>query len=145
MSGSDSPSAPEFAVNEEDVTYNGALLMKHVMEKGWQTGGVLALVATPIGAFRAFRQQGSWEPGEAMASRALRYARKSAIPTVLVTGALGLARIAQYEDKGAALADRAYRLHFNGSQNRCDQFSRVRGEERRWDGDVGNVGRLRSG
>lgn len=40
---------------------------------------------------------------------------------------MGIARIMSYEDRPEALADRAYRLHYNASQNRTDTFARVRG------------------
>ncbi len=44
-----------------------------------------------------------------------------------VAAILGVARLASQEDLKAAVEDRAYRLHYNKSQNRADLFAQVGG------------------
>lgn len=48
----------------------------------------------------------------------------------LPAAVLGAVRIAGYEERKAALEDRAYRLHYNAGQNRVDRFAQVGGGPR---------------
>lgn len=83
-----SSASPDFTCDPADIYGNGGHLMRHVLEKGWQAGGVVGLfVVTPIQVVRHYRATGSWD---GKLDRALRIGRKGAIGTLLVAGVTGL-------------------------------------------------------
>lgn len=101
-------------------TYNATLLMKHVLEKGFQFGSVLGTVAVvPIAMWRKSENRSP--------AKALKILGTSALvgtAFALVLGSTKMARIPA-DEFADGMQDRAYRLHYNKGQNRADTFSRV--------------------
>ena len=104
----------------DSMTKNAARLYFHLIEKGFQAGGVVGLgLVLPI---LAYRRRG----GKNSVNSLLRAQGTSSLVGVGTTCLLmGPMKISKWEDKAAGFQDRAYRLHFNQSQNRADTFAHI--------------------
>eukprot|EP00884_Botryococcus_braunii_P015791 jgi/Botrbrau1/2896/Bobra.0036s0038.1 len=100
-------------------------LFRHILEKGFQMGGVLGLgVVVPIVAYRSRKAHGALINSE-LTPAVLAALAKSGIGFTTLAGALGAARVFGAGIPEEGIEDRAYRLHFNQGQNRTDKFSRI--------------------
>ncbi|KAL4419248.1 hypothetical protein ABPG77_001186 [Micractinium sp. CCAP 211/92] len=113
----------DFDPTLDSVELNTARVMGHVIEKGFQLGGVLgSVLVAPITVFRQSRKGLSPRAALPLAAGAI---YKTVLASTALTGAMGAVRLAQLEDLKAGVEDRAYRLHYNQGQNRADLFARV--------------------
>lgn len=74
----------EFDPTTRTTLRNGSTLGLHIVEKGFQTGGFLALTLfVPIAAIRGYRATGAWA---VLGAKALETGARSAAITTLLTG-----------------------------------------------------------
>uniref|UniRef100_A0A7S0WV59 Uncharacterized protein n=1 Tax=Chlamydomonas leiostraca TaxID=1034604 RepID=A0A7S0WV59_9CHLO len=89
-------------------------LLAHILEKGFQAGGVLAIPIAPALAY--FKANGVFTP-EVLT----RFAGYTAASLIGATGVMAGAKFTQIDRDG--FEDRVYRLHYNAGQNRTDRLS----------------------
>uniref|UniRef100_A0A7S0RSA7 Uncharacterized protein n=1 Tax=Chlamydomonas leiostraca TaxID=1034604 RepID=A0A7S0RSA7_9CHLO len=89
-------------------------LLAHILEKGFQAGGVLAIPIAPALAY--FKANGVFTP-EVLT----RFAGYTAASLIGATGVMAGAKFTQISREG--FEDRVYRLHHNTSQHRNDRLS----------------------
>lgn len=112
-------SEADFDPSRDSLLLNMARLFRHTASKGVQAGGVVGLAAVaPALAFRDIRKTGTTSSAKILAA-----VGRTAAVTLGVSIAMTVVRMAMYEDLKPALEDRAYRLHYNEGQNRCDLFA----------------------
>ncbi|KAL4431257.1 hypothetical protein ABPG75_006513 [Micractinium tetrahymenae] len=113
----------EFDPTLDSVELNTARVMGHVVEKGFQLGGVLGSgVVAPVMFFRHSRRGVSPRAALPLVAGAV---YKTVLASTVLTGAMGAVVLARVDDLQAGVEDRAYRLHYNQGQNRADKFARV--------------------
>jgi len=105
---------------------NGARLMRHISEKGFQAGSLVGcVIVMPILAYKLR----IWEAGALAGAtpKLLSALGKSALWGVTGVTIMGIGRVASIpaDERPAGLQDRAYRLHYNRGQNRVDMMSRI--------------------
>lgn len=89
-------------------------LMSHILAKSWQTGSLLG-VALPV----------PWllYKGKFTSNAMLRAAGYGGLAGLVLLPSLFSIKVHRIDDDG--LVDRAYRLHYNALQHRCDQFALI--------------------
>ncbi|KAK9812326.1 hypothetical protein WJX73_002631 [Symbiochloris irregularis] len=101
-------------------------LTQHCLEKGFQAGSVVGTVAlVPYAAFRHFRTA----PGQSAAvgtvvQKTYRVLAKSSLWGIAAGAVLEAGMIFAKGIDTEGMEDRAYKLHYNNSQNRTDLFAR---------------------
>lgn len=101
-------------------------LTRHVLEKGWQAGAVVGTASLiPYAAFRHYRPR----PGRdasvgAITQRGLTLLGRCASRGVPLAGVFEVLTLWGRGVDQEGIEDRAYRLHYNESQNRTDNFAR---------------------
>eukprot|EP00954_Amorphochlora_amoebiformis_P019472 1332899-Amorphochlora_amoeboformis.AAC.2 len=96
--------------------YPTATLSSHVLLKGFQLGGFLALFTAPAYAILGYKD---WAK---LTARAAGY---SSIIFTSIGGIMLCAKIWSMEDRKDGIEDRAYRIYYNQRQNSFDQASIV--------------------
>ncbi|PSC76629.1 hypothetical protein C2E20_0194 [Micractinium conductrix] len=115
--------ADEFDPSQSSLACNYGRVMSHVLQKGFQAGGVVGLGAVaPVVAFLEHRKGRTAEESLPVVAQAL---CRTALTTLAVSAALGVARLASVDDLKDGLEDRAYRLHYNQGQNRANLFANL--------------------
>eukprot|EP00951_Prasinocladus_malaysianus_P013540 scaffold102481_cov43-Prasinocladus_malaysianus.AAC.1 len=94
-------------------------LFSHIAVKGAQAGSIIGAASVAPSLAIAAYKGGSIKPKLALDMLTNRSARGLAVGLVAVS-ALGAARVASLDTDG--IQDRAYRLHYNEGQTRCDKF-----------------------
>ncbi|PRW58643.1 hypothetical protein C2E21_3250 [Chlorella sorokiniana] len=112
---------PEFDPTLDSWQVNYARLLSHVMQKGFQVGGLVGcLVVAPIVFYRA-RQGGT----TAAVPKAVNAVFKTVMASTAASTAMAVARMASIDNMKEGLEDRAYRLHYNQGQVRTDHFAQI--------------------
>eukprot|EP00873_Tetraselmis_striata_P028750 jgi/Tetstr1/449014/TSEL_036239.t1 len=97
------------------------LVWSHVLVKGAQAGSFLGAASTaPSLALQAYRSGASALTLQGAVSMARGRAGAGLAYGLAATSVLGAAKVLSMDTDGAQ--DRAYRLHYNEGQNRCDRF-----------------------
>jgi len=112
----------------DSTVHNGALLFRHILEKGWQLGSVAGtIIIVPIARLRASKRNQSVSSSLASTPNALRLVGLSALVGTAAAGLLGTVKVYSIpkDELADGMQDRAYRLHFNGGQKRVDTLSRI--------------------
>jgi Protein of unknown function (DUF1757) len=112
----------------DSVVLNGARLMHHIIEKGFQAGSLIgAAVVVPLAARKYSKAHaGSLAGAGPLLMRAM---ASSALWGTAISSLIGGARVVQLsnsltpEEFSDGMQDRAYRLHYNRGQQRVDLFS----------------------
>ncbi|KAL6754057.1 hypothetical protein V8C86DRAFT_2712814 [Haematococcus lacustris] len=103
----------EFDTSSLSTPSLAAYLGWHILKKGFQAGGILAV---PLAPLVQYVRQRKLVVGAVLTTAGVTVAGATAL-----TAALGAARFTQLDRDG--FADRCYRLYFNEGQRRTDLFS----------------------
>ncbi|PSC76657.1 hypothetical protein C2E20_0195 [Micractinium conductrix] len=112
----------DFDPSLDSVALNAARVMNHVLQKGYQMGGVVGTLLVAPATLLRLSRAGRLPRGGALTAAAGAVG-KTVLVTTALAGALGAARLASLEDVKAGVEDRVYRLHYNQGQNRADRFA----------------------
>ncbi|GFH27496.1 uncharacterized protein HaLaN_25826, partial [Haematococcus lacustris] len=123
----------EFDTSSLSTPSLAAYLGWHILKKGFQAGGILAV---PLAPLVQYVRQRKLVVGAVLTTAGVTVAGATAL-----TAALGAARFTQLDRDG--FADRCYRLYFNEGQRRClGLASPAKGPGRRSNGSGCGVGLL---
>mmetsp|Transcript_3904 Transcript_3904/g.11061 ORF Transcript_3904/g.11061 Transcript_3904/m.11061 type:complete len:157 (+) Transcript_3904:281-751(+) len=108
----------EFVPEEHNC---GALLFKHVAMKGAQAGSVLGVASVaPSLLYTAYRQGSGAVTADAAFTMAATRAGTGLTYGLAAMSVAAALKVMNTDKDG--LQDRAYRLHYNEAQNRCDKI-----------------------